>query len=65
MPAGRGSGASGPSASDRSASSADTRAAPARTMLRSTTTSFGPPTSSRCSVLSRRSRISWRCRSSS
>ncbi len=36
-----------------------------RWMLRSTTTSFGPPTSSRCSTLSRRSRINWRALSSS
>src|SRR5829696_1186727 len=36
-----------------------------RTMLVSITTSFGPPMRSRCSTLSRRSRISWRCRSRS
>ena len=36
-----------------------------RTMLVSTTTSFGPPTSRRCSTLSRRSRMSWRWRSRS
>src|SRR5215203_4036300 len=36
-----------------------------RTMLVSITTSFGPPMRSRCSTLSGRSRISWRCRSRS
>ena len=42
------------------------RRAPAtRTMLVSTTTSFGPPMRRRCSTLSRRSRMSWRWRSRS
>ena len=41
------------------------RAPVTRTVFVSTTTSLRPPIRRRCSTLSRRSRTSWRCRSSS
>ncbi len=58
-------GAASTGSSSGTASSAANRAEGLRLMLRSTTTSLGPPTRRRCSTLSRRSRMSWRCRSSS
>lgn len=62
---GSGSGSSSGSEADSGRMDASGNGRWPRWMLRSTTTSLGPPTSSRCSTLSRRSRISCRARSSS